>query len=147
MNSHFPVIVVGAGQAGLSVSYCLTQQGVQHLVLERHRVGHSWRCERWDTFCLVTPNWQCRLPGYPYSGQDPRGFMKRDEIVAYVEDKNGVGKVDAWKKLGRAFFTLGGGVVYAFTPTLAAQANLNGMYLISASGLVIEPSLGALIGF
>lgn len=85
MNSHFPVIVVGAGQAGLSVSYCLTQQGVEHLVLERHRVGHSWRCERWDTFCLVTPNWQCRLPGYPYSGADPRGFMKRDEIVAYVE--------------------------------------------------------------
>jgi hypothetical protein len=69
------------------------------------------------------------------------------KIVAYVEDKNGVGKVDAWKKLGRAFITLGGGVVYAFTPTLGAQVNLNGMYLISASGLVLEPSLGALMGF
>lgn len=85
MPTHFPVIVVGGGQAGLSVSYCLKQQGIEHLVLEQHRVGHAWRDERWDTFCLVTPNWQCKLPGYAYGGNDPQGFMKRDEIVAYVE--------------------------------------------------------------
>ncbi|MGW4058046.1 MSMEG_0569 family flavin-dependent oxidoreductase [Amycolatopsis sp. NPDC004747] len=82
---HRPVIVVGGGQAGLSMSHCLTTAGVGHVVLERERAGHEWRTRRWDSFCLVTPNWQCRLPGFPYAGDDPDGFMVRDEIVAYLE--------------------------------------------------------------
>ena len=82
---HHTVIVVGGGQAGLAVSYCLKQRGVAHLVLEGRRVGHSWRDERWDTFCLVTPNWQCQLPGHAYKGPDPQGFMLKDQIVEYVE--------------------------------------------------------------
>ncbi|WP_214403043.1 MSMEG_0569 family flavin-dependent oxidoreductase [Pseudonocardia lacus] len=82
---HWPVVVVGAGQAGLSMSYCLRRAGIDHLVVERDTVAHSWRHERWDTFCLVTPNWQCRLPGHPYPGDDPHGFMVRDEVVAYLE--------------------------------------------------------------
>lgn len=85
MDKHVPVIIVGGGQAGLSVSYCLRERSVEHVVFERHRVAHSWRTERWDSFCLVTPNWQCRLPGHPYRGPDPDGFMVKDEIVAYVE--------------------------------------------------------------
>lgn len=84
-HSHVSVIVVGGGQAGLSMSYCLKQRGIDHLVLERHRVAHDWREARWDSFCLVTPNWQCRLPGFPYAGDDPHGFMDRAEIVAYIE--------------------------------------------------------------
>ncbi|MGH3867692.1 MAG: MSMEG_0569 family flavin-dependent oxidoreductase [Pseudonocardiaceae bacterium] len=83
---HRPVVVVGGGQAGLSMSYCLTQRGVEHLVLERDRVGHEWRDRRWDSFCLVTPNWQCQLPGFPYAGDDPDGFMVRDEIARYIEE-------------------------------------------------------------
>lgn len=82
---HFEVVVVGGGQAGLSMSYLLSQRGVRHVVLEGKRIASAWRDERWDSFCLVTPNWQCRLPGHPYSGADPHGFMGRDEIVAYVE--------------------------------------------------------------
>jgi putative flavoprotein involved in K+ transport len=81
---HHTVIVVGGGQAGLSVSYCLKQRGIEHLVLEGRRVAYSWRDERWDTFCLVTPNWQCTLPGHPYAGSDPMGFMVKDQIVDYV---------------------------------------------------------------
>jgi putative flavoprotein involved in K+ transport len=81
-----PVVVVGGGQAGLSISWHLTQRGIEHLVLERQTVGHEWRARRWDTFCLVTPNWQCALPGYPYPGDDPDGFMVRDQIVGYVTD-------------------------------------------------------------
>ena len=84
-REHHTVLVVGGGQAGLSVSYHLKQRGVDHLVLEGRRVAHSWRDERWDTFCLVTPNWQCQLPGYPYAGPDPQGFMLKDQIVEYVE--------------------------------------------------------------
>jgi putative flavoprotein involved in K+ transport len=82
---HHSVVVVGGGQAGLSVSYTLKQRGIEHVVLEAERVAHSWREKRWDSFCLVTPNWQCTLPGYPYAGADPQGFMLKDEIVEYVE--------------------------------------------------------------
>ena len=82
---HHSVIIVGGGQAGLSASYLLGQRGIDHVVLERDRVGHAWRDQRWDTFCLVTPNWQCQLPGHPYAGGDPHGFMGRDDVVRYVE--------------------------------------------------------------
>ena len=73
-------VVIGAGQAGLATSHELTQAGVEHVVLERARVGETWR-NRWDSFCLVTPNWTIRLPGSDYDGDDPDGFMTRDEIV------------------------------------------------------------------
>lgn len=80
-----PVAIVGGGQAGLAMSWLLKQRGIEHIVFERHRVAHEWREARWDSFCLVTPNWQCRLPGWPYAGRDPHGFMLKDEIVAYLE--------------------------------------------------------------
>jgi putative flavoprotein involved in K+ transport len=80
------VAVVGGGQAGLSMSHCLKQRGVDHVVLEKHRVAHEWRQRRWDSFCLVTPNWQCDLPGFPYRGDEPKGFMGKREIVQYLED-------------------------------------------------------------
>lgn len=83
--THYSAIIVGGGQAGLSASYYLQQQDIDHLVLEKHSVTHTWRHQRWDAFCLVTPNWQCALPGYPYAGDDPHGFMKKDEIIAYLD--------------------------------------------------------------
>lgn len=86
IGSHHNVVVIGGGQAGLAISYCLQQRGLEHVVLEKNRVGHEWREHRWDSFCLVTPNWQCRLPGFPYNGPDPQGFMLKDEIVRYLED-------------------------------------------------------------
>lgn len=82
---HHEVIIVGGGQAGLSVSYQLQKLGIDHRVFEKNRIGHSWREDRWDSFCLVTPNWQCRLPDFPYQGDDPQGFMLKDEIVEYIE--------------------------------------------------------------
>lgn len=83
--AHYPVAVIGGGQAGLSISWFLTRSGIAHVVFERHRAGHVWRAERWDSFCLVTPNWQCQLPGFPYHGVDPHGFMLRHEIIAYID--------------------------------------------------------------
>jgi len=84
-QAHFSVAIVGGGQAGLSMSYCLKQAGIDHVVLEKRTVTHTWREQRWDAFCLVTPNWQCALPDYPYRGEDPHGFMKKDEIIAWLD--------------------------------------------------------------
>jgi putative flavoprotein involved in K+ transport len=85
IGGHHEVVIIGGGQAGLSLSHCLTERGIEHVVLERDRVLHNWRDARWDAFCLVTPNWQCALPGHPYTGDDPDGFMVKDEILDYVE--------------------------------------------------------------
>ena len=79
------VAVVGGGQAGLSISHYLKERGIDHVVIEKESAMHAWRDQRWDNFCLVTPNWQCQLPGHPYDGPDPHGFMKRDEIIAYLD--------------------------------------------------------------
>lgn len=84
-REHKSVVIVGGGQAGLSVSYYLCQQGLDHVILERHQRFNSWRNNRWDTFCLVTPNWQCRLPDFAYRGNDPHGFMVKDEITDYLD--------------------------------------------------------------
>lgn len=81
---HHEVVVIGAGQAGLSISWYLTARGIDHLVLERDTIAHEWRDTRWDNFTLVTPNWQCVLPGYSYNGPQPHGFMTRDEVYAWV---------------------------------------------------------------
>ena len=83
-TQHLPVAVIGGGQAGLSISYCLAKRDIAHIVFEKHTAMHVWSERRWDNFCLVTPNWQCALPGHRYDGSDPDGFMKRDEIVAYL---------------------------------------------------------------
>ena len=86
-DSHFDVVIVGAGQAGLSMSHML--QAARHPPRRAREAPTSptpGARERWDSFCLVTPNWQCQLPGHPYSGSDPDGFMLKHEIVAYLED-------------------------------------------------------------
>jgi putative flavoprotein involved in K+ transport len=82
---HHSVVIVGGGQAGLSLSYYLQQRSIDHLVIEKQTPMHAWRNQRWDAFSLVTPNWQCALPGWPYAGPDPHGFMKKQEILAYLE--------------------------------------------------------------
>lgn len=78
--------MIGAGQAGLAASYCLAAQGREHVVLERGRVGESWRSQRWDGFYLNTPNWSLQLPGFHYAGADPDAFAPLSEIIAYLED-------------------------------------------------------------
>ncbi|WP_375464935.1 MSMEG_0569 family flavin-dependent oxidoreductase [uncultured Methylobacterium sp.] len=84
-DHHWPVIVVGGGQAGLAMSRQLAARNIRHVIFEKNRVAHTWRTQRWDSFCLVTPNWQCQLPDFAYDGPEPHGFMPRDAIVAYIE--------------------------------------------------------------
>ena len=78
-------VVIGAGQAGLAMSRCLTDRGIEHVVLERGHIAERWRSERWDSLRLLSPNWMSRLPGWSYSGPDPHGFMTAGEVVSYFE--------------------------------------------------------------
>jgi glycine/D-amino acid oxidase-like deaminating enzyme len=84
MSDTHDLVIVGAGQAGLAISRELARRGLEHIVLERGRVGETWR-GRWDSFCLVTPNWSMQLPDQPYDGEDPVAFDSRDEIVGFLE--------------------------------------------------------------
>ena len=91
MSEFLETVIIGGGQAGLSLSYYLQGLGREHIVLENTaQPGDAWRNQRWDSFTLVTPNWTFLLPGAEYHGDDPHGFMPWAEIVnrfdAYVQD-------------------------------------------------------------
>lgn len=87
MTLHIETIIVGGGQAGLAVSYCLQQRGCEHVVLEQAaQPAQAWRNDRWDSFTFVTPNWTVKMPGAEYRGNEPDGFMERAEIIRYFED-------------------------------------------------------------
>jgi putative flavoprotein involved in K+ transport len=82
-------LIVGAGQAGLAVSRCLTAQGADHVVVERGRIAERWRSSRWDSLRLLTPNWMSRLPAWSYCGPDPDGYMTAPELAGHLEDYAG----------------------------------------------------------
>lgn len=77
-------VVIGAGHCGLAMSRLLSDRSIDHVVLERSDVANAWRTERWDSLRLLTPNWQCRLPGSQYDGDDPDGFMTASEVVDFL---------------------------------------------------------------
>jgi len=85
MTESVGVAIIGAGQAGLATSWFLKQAGVEHVILEAGRVAETWRTRRWDSFCLVTPNWTVKLPGAAYRGPEPDGFMGRSELVDHFQ--------------------------------------------------------------
>ena len=78
-------VIVGGGQSGLAMSRCFAQRSIDHVVLERGSVAHSWKTERWDSLKLLTPNWQTRLPGLEYDGDDPDGFMDVAGLIGFIE--------------------------------------------------------------
>ncbi len=78
-------VIIGAGHAGLAMSRCLADRSIDHVVLERGEVANTWRTERWDSLRLLTPNWQSRLPGYGYEGDDPDGFRTMPETIDFIE--------------------------------------------------------------
>src|SRR5438067_10593310 len=85
MTESVNVAIIGAGQAGLATSWYLTQANVDHVILEAGRVAETWRTRRWDSFCLVTPNWTVKLPGGEYAGLDPAGYMNLTELVDHFQ--------------------------------------------------------------
>jgi putative flavoprotein involved in K+ transport len=86
--TNVSTVVIGAGHAGLAMSYRLTERSIDHVVLERGEVANTWRTERWDSLRLLTPNAQTRLPGMVDRNHntDPDGFMTMPEVVALIDD-------------------------------------------------------------
>ncbi len=82
---HIATVVIGAGQAGLAMSYCLSELGVDHVVIERGKIAQRWRSQSWDSLTLLTPNWMTRLPGFKYDGDDPDGFMSVADLTALFD--------------------------------------------------------------
>ena len=82
---YVTAVIIGAGQSGLAMSKHLSDRSIDHVLLERGEVAHSWKTERWDSLRLLTPNWQSRLPGYAYDGGDPDGYMRVTEVVSYLK--------------------------------------------------------------
>jgi putative flavoprotein involved in K+ transport len=85
LKSSVDVAIIGAGQAGLATSWYLQQANVDHVVLEAGRVAETWRTRRWDSFCLVTPNWSVQLPGAMYERPSPDGYMNLAQLVDYLQ--------------------------------------------------------------
>jgi putative flavoprotein involved in K+ transport len=78
-------IIIGAGQAGLAMSRCLSERGIEHVVLERGKLAQRWRSQSWESLHLLTPNWMTRLPGFQYGGRDPDDYMSVPELIAFFE--------------------------------------------------------------
>ncbi len=85
MTHSTTTVVIGAGHAGLAMSRWLSLRSIDHVLLERGEVANTWKTERWDSLRLLTPNWQSRLPGFAYEGDDPDAFMTMPEVIAYLE--------------------------------------------------------------
>lgn len=85
---HLPTVVIGAGHAGLAMSRRLAERSIDHVVIERGEVAHSWRTQRWDSLRLLTPNWHARLPGVRGGDgpptTDPDGYMTAAEVAAQI---------------------------------------------------------------
>jgi putative flavoprotein involved in K+ transport len=112
------VIVIGAGHAGLATSYCLNERSIDHVVLERGEVANSWRKERWESLKLLTPNWQSRLPGFSYTGNDPDGFMSMPEVIDFIQ----------------SYADLSGAPVRTKTTVTSVRQNDDGYRVISDTG-------------
>ncbi|MBL8895331.1 MAG: NAD(P)-binding domain-containing protein, partial [Rhizobiales bacterium] len=85
MTELVDTIVVGGGQAGLAMSYCLKQVGREHVIFERARVAENWRSARWDSLVFQFPSWSIKLPGHDYHDGDPDGFAPKDAVAGFIE--------------------------------------------------------------
>ena len=78
-------LIVGGGQAGLAMSEHLSKQGIDHLVLERHRIAERWRSERWDSLVANGPAWHDRFPSLEITDVGPDEFASKSDMATYFE--------------------------------------------------------------
>jgi putative flavoprotein involved in K+ transport len=133
-------VIIGAGQSGLAMSRHLTDRSIDHVLLERGEVANSWQTERWDSLRLLTPNWQSRLPGFAYAGDDPDGYMRMPEVVGFLRNYARAihAPVHAGVRVTRVSRTDDGYVVTTDQETWRCRA------LVIASGACNIPTIPAL---
>jgi putative flavoprotein involved in K+ transport len=130
MNEQLATVIIGGGHAGLTMSYSLSQLGLEHVILERGRVGERWRSERWDSFCFQFPNWTIELPGYKYQCDDVEAFAPGHEIVRFLDGYAGfikapircgvaVTSLEQGSRAGRYLIRTGNGTVEATNVVIA----------------------------
>ena len=135
-------VIIGAGHCGLAMSRCLSEGSIDHVVLERGEIANSWKHERWDSLRLLTPNWQARLPGYCYTGNDPDGYMTMPELIGFLENYASV--IAAPVKLNTAVLSVHtDGLNYQVATT---QGNWESESLVVASGACNRASIPAIAG-
>lgn len=134
-------VVVGAGPAGLAMSRRLTERSIDHVVLERGEVANSWRTQRWPSLRLLTPNWQTRLPGHDYAGDDPDGFMPAAELATTLTGYARL--ISAPVRTGTTVKALRAGRLQGFQ----VQANddlLHARAVVLATGACARPAIPAI---
>jgi putative flavoprotein involved in K+ transport len=137
-SKEFETIIIGGGQAGLSVSYHLKLEDRDHIVLEHAaQAANAWRSHRWDSFTLNTPNWQSQLQGADIPGKDPDGFLKRDEIVSYFENYIRQNRLPIWYG-AHVFSVKANGEGYTVETTAGKFRAKN---VVVATGLYQKPSI------
>ena len=134
-------VVVGAGHTGLAMSRCLADRSIDHVVLERGEVAHSWRTQRWDSLRLLTPNWMTRLPGFAYRGDDPDSYLTASGTAELIEDyaKESAAPVRANTTVTSVRPVESGYVVHTDQDTWQARA------VVSASGASAVPHVPAML--
>ena len=144
MVEKIETVIIGGGQAGLSLSYYLTQAGRDHVVLEKAaQPADAWRNRRWDSFSLVTPNWTFKLPGAEYAGSDPGGFMLKDEVVRRFDDyaQSNHLPVRCATEVTRVEPILDHGGYRVFTDDIHSNGAYTGKQVIEAKNVVIATGL------
>jgi putative flavoprotein involved in K+ transport len=132
-------VIVGGGQAGLAMSYWLTAAGREHVILERGRLAERWRSERWDSLTLLTPNWAATLPGFPYAGDDPDGFMGKDQVAAFLVHY--AAAFHAPLRTGVSVMAVRAGSGLARFRVESDSGEIEAQNLVAATGPFQEPSL------
>ena len=143
MTARVGTVVVGAGPAGVATSHHLTCAGHDHVVLERSRVGETWRTQRWDSFLLNTPNWMGGMT------DDPDGFATAGEYASWLECRaadlpiqEGVPVEGVWRRRGGGYVVAAGGEMLEADNVVAAAGAMNVPYLPSVcqdvTGLGVE---------
>jgi putative flavoprotein involved in K+ transport len=136
-------LVVGGGQAGLAMSEHLSSSGVQHLVLERHRIAERWRSERWDSLVANGPAWHDRFPGFEFSDLDPDEFASKERVadyfVAYAEKiaapiRCGVEVTSVRRNVGRPGFR-----------AETSDGTIDASYVVAATGPFQRPVIPAVV--
>ena len=85
MVERHDTVIIGGGQAGLAMSYFLSEQRREHVIVERRRLAERWRSERWDSLYFQFPNWSLQMPGHHYEGDTPDAFAHYSEVIRYLE--------------------------------------------------------------